>query len=461
MDTIMDKWNFIVAQVDKKRSALESEVQQFWVELLSDSTFFGYSKFAGEVDSQRSIIIGRKERVIPDIIIRDSANNRDLFVIELKQHNLTYRKEYKDQLISYMKLLSLKIGVLICDKIYLFFDNRGETISLEISFEKNSENGCHFIELFSKGNFDENQVRQWIERNNELKLHVQEMQSQLKDATYLEDLIRHDFAKRYTNEEIDTALGGIKVSIQFPDPHPQKPMGIKVHTTRNGIVGKGEYIGKNSFKVFANSQVQMDRPIRSVENNKLRNDLFQKGDIALENGKYILKIDLEFDTPSAAATFILGRSANGFAEWKDDRCRTLNEILGRNKGNGNQESAPIIPPAQAESSSSNSKEVFFSKRRGVMAQCTYRDGKTCLLAGSQIDMARKILHNDKANAYRADLQAKGDIVSEGDRYILKTNVEFKSPSAAIEFVLGGSINGWESWTNAEGKTLSDVYRKTK
>lgn len=97
----------------------------------------------------------------------------------------------------------------------------------------------------------------------------------------------------------------------------------------------------------------------------------------------------------------------------------------------------------------------------IEAEYAYRDGKTCLLAGSQIDMARKILHNDKANAYRADLQAKGDIVSEGDRYILKTNVEFKSPSAAIEFVLGGSINGWEAWTNAEGKTLSDVYRKTK
>ena len=43
-------------------------------------------------------------------------------------------------------------------------------------------------------------------------------------------------------------------------------------------------------------------------------------------------------------------------------------------------------------------------------------------------------------------------------YWLKENIEFGSPSAAAEFVLGGSCNGWSEWVNSSGQTLSGAYR---
>ena len=42
---------------------------------------------------------------------------------------------------------------------------------------------------------------------------------------------------------------------------------------------------------------------------------------------FVLKRDALCDSPSAAASFVLGRSANGWLEWKDDSNRTLKEVF--------------------------------------------------------------------------------------------------------------------------------------
>ncbi len=69
------------------------------------------------------------------------------------------------------------------------------------------------------------------------------------------------------------------------------------------------------------------------------------------------------------------------------------------------------------------------------------------------------VYNDKYNKQREELLKKKDIVKEGDKYILKVNLEFKSPSGASIFVFGGSINGWLDWKNDKGVTIDKLYRK--
>ena len=44
----------------------------------------------------------------------------------------------------------------------------------------------------------------------------------------------------------------------------------------------------------------------------------------MQNGKRIVKEDIRFDTPSGAALFCVGGSANGWNEWKDGEGRELN-----------------------------------------------------------------------------------------------------------------------------------------
>ncbi len=44
------------------------------------------------------------------------------------------------------------------------------------------------------------------------------------------------------------------------------------------------------------------------------------------DGEYIFTQDFLFSSPSTAAAVVLGRSANGWIEWKDDHGQTLSNV---------------------------------------------------------------------------------------------------------------------------------------
>ena len=213
--TIVEKWNLLISHVQRKSFAKETEVQQLWENIFADADLFGYSRFNGEIDSQRTIHIGSYDRTVPDIIIRESINKRDLFVVELKQYSSIFDIKYKEQLFSYMRLLRLNIGVLICNKIYVFvLDHDDNEKSMEITFTKDNPDGCKFVELFSKMNYSENSVRKFIEKNKELKSHVQEIQANLQPHSVI-DIIKSHLSSNYSEEEIEIALKNIQITISF------------------------------------------------------------------------------------------------------------------------------------------------------------------------------------------------------------------------------------------------------
>lgn len=98
-----------------------------------------------------------------------------------------------------------------------------------------------------------------------------------------------------------------------------------LHTTRNGINAFGVYSG-DKFEVLEGSEINMDKPVHLPKYNKQRQELLNGGNIVSENGKYILKITLTFNTPSGASDFVLGGSTNGWAEWKNAEGKTLDEL---------------------------------------------------------------------------------------------------------------------------------------
>lgn len=97
------------------------------------------------------------------------------------------------------------------------------------------------------------------------------------------------------------------------------------HTTRNGIKAYGVYDG-DKFQVLEGSEVNLAKPVNLEKYNRQRNDLLEKGDIIQQSDKYILKVTLEFNTPSGASDFIIGGSTNGWTEWKNNDGKTLDEI---------------------------------------------------------------------------------------------------------------------------------------
>ena len=108
--------------------------------------------------------------------------------------------------------------------------------------------------------------------------------------------------------------------------------------------------------------------------------------------------------------------------------------------------------------SMNEADIFQTSRKGIIARGVYGGDKFQVLEGSEINLEKPV-HLEKYNRQRKELYEKGDIVKQGDKYILTVTIEFNTPSGASDFVLGGSTNGWSEWKNKDGKTLDEVYRK--
>lgn len=99
-----------------------------------------------------------------------------------------------------------------------------------------------------------------------------------------------------------------------------------LHTSRNGIKAIGVYDGEK-FEILSGSEINMDKAPNLEKYNKHRKELFDSGNIVLnEKGKYILNITLEFKSPSGASDFVLGGSTNGWTEWKDKNGKTLDQL---------------------------------------------------------------------------------------------------------------------------------------
>ena len=98
-----------------------------------------------------------------------------------------------------------------------------------------------------------------------------------------------------------------------------------LHTTQNGIMAFGVYNGEK-FEVLDGSQINLDKPAHLQRYNRQREELISQQSIENADGKYILKVTVDFDTPSGASNFVLGGSTNGWVEWKNKDGKTLDEL---------------------------------------------------------------------------------------------------------------------------------------
>lgn len=232
MFTSEEKWNYIAKQYSEYFNSNEKIIQKLWEDYFSE--FFDYKKLFGEIDSQRKIPIGSYERVIPDIILR--KDNRDLADVELKMYSLSFNRSMEDQLKSYLKLIKLSVGVIICEKIYLYwYDYLSDSLSkVIINFEKNNFYGIKFIELLQKDNFQESAIREFIEKTEQYKKNVQKIREKLC-TDYVREIIIENLQKDYDFQEIQEALKDIEIKIgdrtgdrniygKSPLPSPDIPM---------------------------------------------------------------------------------------------------------------------------------------------------------------------------------------------------------------------------------------------
>ena len=60
---------------------------------------------------------------------------------------------------------------------------------------------------------------------------------------------------------------------------------------------------------------------------------------------------------------------------------------------------------------------------------------------------------------REDFIEQEIVIEENGIYVFAQNYTFNSPSAATDFILGGSNNGWNYWKDKDDNSINDSLRK--
>ncbi len=88
--------------------------------------------------------------------------------------------------------------------------------------------------------------------------------------------------------------------------------------------GVGEYTSEG-FVVHKGSTARIGivASIKETSQERFRQQLVTEGVLALDGDHYVFTRDYLFSSPSMAAIAVLGRSTNGWIEWKTDQGQTL------------------------------------------------------------------------------------------------------------------------------------------
>ncbi|MCL2854642.1 MAG: GxxExxY protein [Defluviitaleaceae bacterium] len=186
------KWEIIVSKYRENLDEQESVIEATWEKIFAE--LFGYSILMGEIKRQYNVSVAHTN-VRVDMVVGDN------FVVEIKRHKDIFGEVEKKQLNDYMKLLSLKIGVLIGDRIYI----RANDYSFEIPFIAENRSAIGFIQSFNKYNFDTYNVASWISHE---KQFLEDVETIKQEATpdLIKDLLKKHFSERFNTLEIEEAL---------------------------------------------------------------------------------------------------------------------------------------------------------------------------------------------------------------------------------------------------------------
>ena len=242
-----EKWKEICFHLFEniKYDISESEFEKNVIQSLS---VLGWKEYSGDVEVRPSFPIGAINKITPDFIIKSSVNKK-LFVIEIKQPNITLTSRIQQQLFSYMRHLRLDYGIIIGQAIQIFYDgdlvNQEDPILLEtINFTKDNEKGLRFVELFSKDSFNQESLKTFtsstLEKINRREKH-EILTKKIISENYrykILELIKQDFLNEYDGELIDTVLKEIRIEIKQINA---KPFFVELSNTNLTQLGFKDY----------------------------------------------------------------------------------------------------------------------------------------------------------------------------------------------------------------------------
>ena len=131
------------------------------------------------------------------------------------------------------------------------------------------------------------------------------------------------------HETAATLLATLGQPIFEPLTNASTPSGVKelFYCKGSGADGVGEYTTEG-FVVHKGSRGRVANvaSIQGTSHERFRDQLVTEGIMAAQDGLYVFTRNHLFASPSMAALAVMGRSANGWLEWKSPQGKTLNEV---------------------------------------------------------------------------------------------------------------------------------------
>jgi len=152
-----------------------------------------------------------------------------------------------------------------------------------------------------------------------------EMEEFLYNLKFLTNALGHKLFEEIESENIGTTVSNSNNVNEIDDTE----MIFYINSVKKEANGKGKRTSEG-FLVYKEAKISKSLTTSAPKKTKkLRAELLQKGIIEKdEQAIYILKNNYIFNSPSAAASLILGASVSGKREWKNERGETLGEVEG-------------------------------------------------------------------------------------------------------------------------------------
>ena len=166
--------------------------------------------------------------------------------------------------------------------------------------------------------------------------------------SFSEDEIKGMLATMRFTASADGSQAEPKVVVPVSKPQPvSKSNLVKCLLTRNASAQGLFNPDDQSLTVLKGSRINPVHVNKISEAGRKKRDWQFTEYTEEKNGKRFVKEDVRFDTPSGAAQFCVGGSANGWTEWKDGEGRELNEYRikdGTHKSEGRFDTNRVTDP---------------------------------------------------------------------------------------------------------------------
>ena len=212
-------WNGLFYRIRKVNQNVPEDVFQIIVEELFEK--IGWSKYKGEIVTQRTILLGSANRGKPDIVISDG--NKDLFVVELKKPSVQKIERYAEQLFCYMRQLKVKLGVLLGDTLHVYYEISHDTKTpqkiTEIRFEENSVEGIKLLNILCKNEYSPEKIEKYCKDKIVEKELIEKSDAYLNKLCSAEgtnliiELLKQKIKEDFSEENAKCILNSISITV--------------------------------------------------------------------------------------------------------------------------------------------------------------------------------------------------------------------------------------------------------